>query len=69
VRTIYADVDYPVRAVEGFRVLELRDENGSNLTRHVDPTKFYVSTDQLAKDLSDRLRGLVHVVILVETYS
>ena len=62
-RIIYADVQYDSRGSSAFRVLELSDHNGTNLTRHIDPTKQYNSTLEVAVDLAKKLGGKVRVEI------
>ena len=62
-RIIYADVQYDSPRSSAFRVLVLRDQNGTDLTRHVDPTKWYNSTLEISADLAKKLGGKVRVEI------
>ena len=54
-RLIYADVTYPNSAAR-FTVVEIRDQDGINLTRFVDKTKEYTSTAELQADLEAKLQ-------------
>ena len=54
-RIIYADVDY-FNSGPTFTIVELRDQDGVNLTRFVDKTKPYSSTDEVQADLMAKLQ-------------
>ena len=55
VRIIYADVDY-FNSGPTFNVVELRDQDGINLTPFVDKKKRYSSTAELQADLEFKLQ-------------
>jgi hypothetical protein len=65
-RIIYADVDvlYPKQPLSGFKVLEIRDQDGVSLKRLIDPSKIYHTTEQVSVDLAGKLgTNRIHVVI------
>ena len=54
-RIIFADVDY-FNSGPTFTVLEVRDQDGMDLTRFVDKTKCYSNTAELQADLEAKLQ-------------
>jgi hypothetical protein len=59
---VYAGVEYQA-TLRTFRVLALRDQNGTELTHLIDTRKLYDSTLQLGTDLSKKLGSKIRVEI------